>query len=393
MKTLLVTLLLSSSLAQAVSMEEMKSMLDRTIYSCPERIWPGLDWSKKSIIVAEPSRPSAYLLKNGQVKELPASVATSFGDSYDFGQWEGEDAVYVNLEMENVDAETIFGLLVHEGFHHLAQRTPPLSAYHPQGREDRYPFKPEPRIQREELRLNLSNYLKTNASTALGQAAFWHSQAILNENSVGMDVTEGSAAYVENIALALLKHGCEADEAKIVAEMLEAIPARQQIGDKGSEPYNLGPLAFLVARPRMMENLALLDGTSGMLDVVFKDVIAIPTEARATTVEAIGTTISVSNGQAEAALFPLSTALQTGQEMLFVPFASLMGAYSAQGGFDSDIGSVLVNFSAMTRFGQVSGHALQVQACNDQHGLLILAQATPGTGTPSRYNNNPITCY
>jgi hypothetical protein len=383
MKTIAAALLISS-FAFAESIEDIRTKLNRTVYACPERIWPGLNWATTPIILVDKQEEKAVLLTAASSENLPASVAHNMQGAFDFGAWQGQPALYIDVANENP-----FGLVVHEGFHYFNQQNLP---YNPDGRSALIPINPEPRIQRESLANELSNFLLESDESALNNAKAWHSLHRSSGETLGMDVIEGSARYVEIVAAALAEVGCSATEERLVTTAAEIAAETGSGFDQGGQSYKIGSLAFLVARKNNLEVISRLNGSNGLLDLVFQNVVASPQvsadpDLRAAALEQI----NFVNEWAMQAIRPVRAALQAGTPMVFVKRRSLRGSFSADGMFTAEDGDYISNLEANTIEGTFTGHAKETEACGED-GFLILAPALPG-GTPSTYENSPITCY
>lgn len=387
MKTITVALLLSS-FAYADSIEDIRNKLNRTVYDCPERIWPGLNWSTKPIILVDKAEDRAVLINAGSFENLPASVAQNMQSTFEFGVWQSQPALYVDVSEADSEFD-FFELTVHEAFHYFNQTD---LRYDTDGRRGIVPINPEPRIQRESLANELSNFLLKSDVSALNNAKAWHLLHRSSDESLGLDVVEGSAKYVEVVATALAQVGCSAPEVTLVNAAAE-IAAEIGTGfDQGGQSYKVGALALLVARKNNVEVISHLNGTNGLLDLVLKDVLESPQVSAEPALRAAALEqISFTNEWSMEAIQPIRQALSAGSAFVFVKGSSMLGSFSSEGMYTANDGDYLVNAEVNTLEGNFKGHAKEVEACGEM-GFLILTNALPG-GTPSTYENSPITCY
>ncbi len=384
MKTLTAFVLTLSTAVHSETLIGVREKLDRSIYACPERIWPGMDWKTQNIIVINEEGTRSELFRGDKTTQLPDSVAANMRGLFDFAHWEGEPALYYQLDP---GMEENFETIIHEAFHYFGQGR--LS--YPINRSDLVPFDPTPRLLRAELIAALQSYLKGEPA-ALGRARGWHDQHVATGEKLGPDEIEGSAEYVGVIANLLAELGCDAPEDLLISRATDRIMAYGIQFQKDVQSYMAGSLALLVARTRGIDAPSRLDGTQRLLDLALENVgpvLAPPTPqiAKEGTLQ-----ISELNDEVMSGLVPLREAISQGKPFVFVALDSLRGSYSARGSFDAVEGNFLLNLEVNTDQGQFVGHAWQVQACGGQQGFLILTDALPG-GTPSTYGASPITCY
>lgn len=375
---LLVILILVSSFAAAAPAEQVISHLDKTIYSCPERIWDGLDWTKHKIILVSRAQNKKIEILGGMKTSVSLDVREQLPTTFDITG----DELTVNLDAFE-DSKDAFGLVVHEGFHAFGQKN---LKYSTEGRDESYPLKSEPRVEREELARAIVGHFRGEVG-ALERAAGWHKRHSASNEDLGSDIIEGSAEYVEKISLAILALGCHTNDINIVDHAVDSLANQGGDFDKAYEHYRIGALSFLLARPKFEFVLSRLDGKKTVLDIIFESVTAdeniYPDSLLSHSAEM---SIGMSNKRAEETITAVDTAILQGQPMVFVPFAKLQGSFVHQGSYLSKGKTYFQNVELEINGRRISGHALQTTACDGKTGFLV------GSPFASDLPPAPLTC-
>ncbi len=375
---LLLILILTSSLASAAPAEQVVSHLNNTIFACPERIWDGLDWTKLKIILITKSQNKKIELFAGLKTTTSLTANEQIPTTFDITH----DQLTVNLDAFE-DSRDAFALTIHEGFHAFGQKS---LNYTTAGRDESYPLKSEPRIEREELARAIVGYFRGEVG-ALERAAGWHKRHKSSNEDLGSDIIEGSAEYVEKISLAILERGCNTADINLVDHAVESLANQGGDFDKAYEHYRIGALSFLLARPKFEFVLNRLDGKNTVLDIVFESIAAddniYPDSLISHSAEM---SIGMSNKRAEETISAVDTAISQGQPMMFVPFAKLQGSFVHQGSYLSKGKTYFQNVELEISGQRISGHALQTTACGGVTGFLVTIPVTSESPVA------PLTC-
>lgn len=386
MRIIIALFLFIPTFATASALTELGQKLEQTIYRCPERIWPGLDWKKYGIGLLSPSTGDSLLIKNGTISKIDQRTVLAFRSTYDFIGTGEDKSVYINID----ELEESFQLTVHEAFHHFAQDNFP---YNVEGREDHYPANPEPRIARHHLGRALAD-AASGKPGAIAEAAAWYNLYAKSNEPVGGDEVEGQAEYVESVASAVLELGCSADEEAIVSNVRQRLEGKFGYMDKSGEMYVIGGLAYLHARPNLERILSRLDGKSSILALVLEGVTPAENIAKdPIIVQKIMIETNTFNQEASAMIRQFETAFEKREPMTFVSTSSLLGSYSYQGGFIYEGMNFMKNLSVYTSSGSISGNALFVEACGEPGGFLLNSPApTSSSARQDAYRGTPIIC-
>lgn len=236
--------------------EFANSTFQNVLLKCPERIWPGLEWTQTGILLISYLDKSAWMIGTENIVATRinfALVPDEAGSVSDFKILElhGKTILAINLDGYAGDADTIpLGVAVHELFHRLGQIGWEMPS-RPRG--DIYPLLSGPRYARAMLLSALQSFANGGAND-LSAASFWLEKwqaAAPEEVLLSTDRREGTARYVEQTAIALGKIGCAADQKRlfeVTGEWIDHQSLAKMPGLDG-EGYTLGAVAaFLLDR-------------------------------------------------------------------------------------------------------------------------------------------------
>jgi hypothetical protein len=378
--------ILASFAAHANSVSEVKALLDKTVYSCPDRIWKGVDWRGARITLLSPTRGEGIVLQHGKAESVDAETARQFSSAFDFEK----NGLVINVDSARTPEEA-FALLVHEGFHAFGQKD---FEHTTQGRNETYPAPFEPRLEREELTRNLIAHFRGEPE-ALERAAAWHMRHKSHKEDLGSDVIEGSAEYVEKIATAIAKLGCDAEEKDLVAQAVEALAEQGAAFDKEYEHYRIGALSFLLARPQLQKVLSNIDDENLPLDIVFKNIKASKDISADPLIEHVAEmTVGMANRRAEEVILPVREHLKSGETFIFVPMENLVGSFEHRGAYASEGVTYYQALSLNTKNGSIEGHGFRTKACGDRQGFMVVSDAPIGPGAKTeKFKDSVITCW
>ncbi len=382
---LILTTLLLSSLAHASRINEVRKLLESSVYACPDRIWKGVDWRAARITLVSPSTGTGMTLQHGQVEVLNEEASKGFTSGYKIEN----RGVIVNVDYAQ-SAQDAFALLVHEGFHAFGQYDFQQST---EGRTEIYPAKYEPRLEREELTRALISHFRGEAG-GLERAAAWHRRHASHKEPLGSDVIEGSAEYVEKVATVIAKLGCEVSEKVLVDQVVESIAEQGGAFDKEYEHYRIGALGFLLARPEMQKILSQVEDDLLPLDVLFKQVKAADDISADSLLDhAAEMTVSMANRQSEDVMNPIKEHIAAGKTLVFVPYKGLRGSFVHRGSFKSDETTYFQNLELETSAGKIEGHGFSAKACGDQQGFMVVTEQEIGsTQLSEKHLSSNVTC-
>lgn len=382
---LILTTLLFTSLAHASRLNEVRTLLENSVYACPDRIWKGVDWRAARITLVSPSTGTGIKLQHGQVETLGKEESESFTSGYKIEK----RGVIVNVDYAQSSADA-FALLVHEGFHAFGQSEFEQST---EGRTEIYPAKYEPRLEREELTRSLISYFRGETG-ALEKSAAWHRRHATHKEDLGSDVIEGSAEYVEKVASVIAKFGCDVSEKVLVDQVVEAIAEQGGAFDKEYEHYRIGALGFLLARPKMQQVLSEIDDSNLPLDIMLKGVKADNSISADSLLDhAAEMTVAMANRQSEDVMNPIKEHISTGKALLFVPYKGLTGSFVHRGSFKSDETTYFQNLELETPQGKIEGHGFSAKACGDQQGFMVVTdKVLDGAQKTSKHQGSDVIC-
>lgn len=379
------TTLLLTSLAHAGRIEEVRTLLENSVYACPDRIWKGVDWRAAKITLVSPSQGTGITLQHGQVETLTKEISESFTSGYKIEN----RGVIVNVDYAQ-SAQEAFGLLVHEGFHAFGQSGFEQST---EGRTEVYPAKYEPRLEREELTRALISHFRGEEG-ALERAAAWHKRHSAHKEPMGSDVIEGSAEYVEKVSSVIAKLGCDVSEKVLVDQVVESLAEQGGAFDKEYEHYRIGALGFLLARPQMQKVLSEVEDDRLPLDILFKQVkTASDVSPDSLLDHAAEMTVAMANRQSEDVMNPVKEHVATGKTLVFVPYKNLRGSFVHRGSFKAGETTYFQNLELETAQGKVEGHGFGAKSCGDQQGFMVVSDKEfESTQKSAKYQLSEVIC-
>lgn len=382
---LILTTLLLTSLAHASRINEVRTLLENSVYACPDRIWNGVDWRAARITLVSPSTGTGMTLQHGQVEMLNEEASKAFTSGYKIEN----RGVIVNVDYAQ-SAQDAFALLVHEGFHAFGQAEFEQST---EGRTEIYPAKYEPRLEREELTRALISHFRGEAG-ALERAAAWHRRHASHKEQLGSDVIEGSAEYVEKVSTVIAKLGCDVSEKVLMDQVVESLAEQGGAFDKEYEHYRIGALGFLLARPQMQKILSQVEDDLLPLDIIFKQVKpADDISADSLLDHAAEMTVSMANRQSEDVMNPIKEHMAAGKALVFVPYKGLRGSFVHRGSFKSEETTYFQNLELETKNGKIEGHGFSAKACGDQQGFMVVTeQAIETSDKTEKHLTSNVTC-
>lgn len=257
--------------------EKILKALGVSMYECPERIWPNVEYNyrHRQVLIVSESMNLAWLWNDQETKGEPPGVimgkldtlpvewnsvfnvgvlqgVPTLGISYDYT---GE--VNADFEMAGTSVWPDFAVVLsfHEGFHFLSDQdnwndgSGSRTAPYPEPWEPRY------------LRAALINSLRDEAlgmGPGLGAAAHWYGRLQAEhgpemQQSRRYDITEGSAEYASLMMSALAELGCAASDAELLelakSHLLDGVfLSLADAFDPGREFYDLGVVSGLLLR-------------------------------------------------------------------------------------------------------------------------------------------------
>jgi hypothetical protein len=218
------------------------------LLKCPERIWPGMDWSKTQFLFASHDSKQAWLIS--AANPLPELLSASevpdiaYVAAFTFVNFRGLETVTIALDRyRDIESSTPFDLAVHEMFHHVGQKGWASAGG---GRGTLVPLDFEPRYLRAEMAKALKAAYRD--SSQLRSAANWYeewSRRYPHEVKSTTDGYEGTARYVDAISRILRKKTCLATDAEIQAEVVSLLDGFLPFSgmELDSEGYGMGALA------------------------------------------------------------------------------------------------------------------------------------------------------
>ncbi len=237
-------------------MTTVTNLFKAPMLQCPERIWPNYNWSKLQVVFVYPSSDTSWLwsgsdqsIKDVRNDQLPSAALES---GYEF--FELNNLSSVSIDMENEDEP--FQLAVHEFFHDQGQK----NEVDPAGlRGTDYPIQPEPRIFRAMLKQRLYEALQESSrekrTDSLKKAAYWYQKwksEYPEEFNSSTDGYEGTATYVEYMAVAIADKGCDAPIDIILStasqELIKSEADTPTTLMLDGEGYEIGAAASLLLR-------------------------------------------------------------------------------------------------------------------------------------------------
>ncbi|MEV3993091.1 hypothetical protein AB0J57_29710 [Streptomyces sp. NPDC049837] len=244
------------------------------------RIWPGMDFTDHNVLITD-GRKTYAVDKDGRRAVSPEELKRNKVDvpqqgGFDVVSWQGKDSVIVRPP-EGRAAESLkqdptglgspdvasytFELATHEQFHPYVQhdkKAPWKSLEEAEkrgggARDELYPLKAEPRIHRAMIYNSLLTAYEDpgRRTEQLAAAAYWHRAWTEQypdeaEQWASTDLLEGTAKYVERVAVAMARSDDPDSESQVRAYLVRTLKP-MKVAAKGLEPYAIGTAALLNA--------------------------------------------------------------------------------------------------------------------------------------------------
>ncbi|MFF8845809.1 hypothetical protein ACF08N_24335 [Streptomyces sp. NPDC015127] len=276
----------SSAAGETSPLEDMAARLHThvaKVWPHTGRIWPGADYSRNVLLITDGR--AAYAVDTAGHREVPLADLTASGievPAYERGfdaiTWKGRRGIVVRPQMTvKADAEDptgfdsgdaalrTFGLATHEQFHSYVQQDAkgdpawaslPALADRAGGVDDRaqhYPTEVEPRSYRTMVYNSLLAAYQDpqRRRDHLAAAAYWQqtwARTYPNEakSQPLLDTMEGSARYVESMAVAMATVEDPRDREQIRTRLTGTLRPLKSV-NKGFEPYAIGATALFTA--------------------------------------------------------------------------------------------------------------------------------------------------
>ena len=235
---------------------------------CPEKIWANYSWNNFNVYLVYSEQMKVYKW-DGQTEEVTSVDPTGLDSRilnglYNFFELDGKKSMSIRMDQDFAEP---FALAVHEGFHYLEDNW-----VAPQGsRGTDYPLDYKPRYIRKMLFTKLVEYFKGNKGddkgndkgndkgddiVSLKEAKYWYNQweaTAPKELISTTDGYEGTSQYVQTMANAVAKLGCDASPDQLksfvlaeVEETYESSYLRLENPSLEFEGYAIGGLASLI---------------------------------------------------------------------------------------------------------------------------------------------------
>lgn len=258
--------------------EKILKALGVSMYECPNRIWPSVEFNyrNRQVLLVSESMNLAWLWNDQETQGEPPgvimgpldSLPVEWNSTFNVGVLQGVPTLGISLDttLETNEAIEMAGqtlwpdfavvLSFHEGFHFLSDQDDWNAGNG--SRTAPYPEPWEPRY----LRAALIGALRDEAlgmGPGLGAAAHWYGR-LQAEHAPEMqlsrryDITEGTAEYAGLMMSALAELGCAASDAELLelatSHLLDGIFLSLGGGtfDPGREFYDLGVVSGLLLR-------------------------------------------------------------------------------------------------------------------------------------------------
>lgn len=248
-----------------MQVQTLCAALDSALLSCPDTVWPAVNWKDVSLIFMDNAAHGAWVWNGGgegkleqtDYSALPEGVCRS--SPHGQGEWNGRKAVFLALDgfrkdgegLLEVGLEEAFGLVGHDGWNTSGSEF---------FQGDLYPEEWPPRQLRRQLLQSLFKAFTDRDRTALAGSVYWHRKyrGDFPQDYSAMhflDRMAGTAEYVAVLSTELGLRGCGRSFEQLQADLRERIrsqwPAKWgNLSWKGSakdaEPYAIGSLAGLL---------------------------------------------------------------------------------------------------------------------------------------------------
>ena len=366
---LTLSIIMFSFLAHAASVEHIHSLVQKTLYTCGERIWPKLDWQSFEINLV--SKTQAVQISNGQLVSLDP-IKASLRGKFRFEQ----NGITLNLDYFQ-SPQVAFEFMVHELFHAIGQKQLRSS---PSAQQDVYPANYLPRLEREELAQALKNYI-SGTDKGLSKTATWFFRHQAHREDLSADLIEGSAEYVEAIASGLSKLGCDVSENSLIAYAANRVTENGMPFDKSLEHYRIGALSFLIAR---MHNISPLQSFSQNIHPLLLVVNKNQMDPTISSDPLLDHSAEMVSELANRRNKEIIDRLTDSRHYVFVSFKKVAGSFDHRGSF-SHQGSIYYEDLTVNTKDKlvVNGHAVQKSMCGSTGFLVSVEGAVKAPKTES----------
>jgi hypothetical protein len=357
---LTISLFMFSFLAHTASVERIHTLVQKTLYTCGERIWPQLDWQSFEINLV--SKTQAVQISKGKLVSLDPIKAGLRG-KFRFEK----NGITLNLEYFQ-SPQVAFEFMVHELFHAVGQKQLRAS---PSAQQDVYPANYVPRLEREELAQSLKSYL-TGVDQGLSKPATWFFRHQAHREDLSADLIEGSAEYVEALASGISKLGCQVSESKLIDYATQRVTENGMPFDKSLEHYRIGALSFLLARKHNISPLkSFTENIHPLFLVVNKNQVD-PTLSSDPLLDHSAEMISdLANRRNKEIIDRLAES----KHYVFVSFKHVAGSFDHRGSFAHEGAIYYEDLTVNTKDELiVNGHAVQKNHCGTT-GFLVSVDA------------------
>lgn len=244
---------------------------------CPERIWPGMDWSQLQLMFVSGEKHQAWLVSASasaaealRFKDLPLKA---HADIFEIFEYREKTTIAVNLEAYPEEgADYPLAIAAHELLHEIAQ---PGWAALSKAKGDLVPFSSDARYLRIMMYEALQKYADGD-SEKIQEAKHWFalwSREFPEEVQFASDANEGTATYAEVMSQILGHSGCNAPAARVDRERQKWIDKHLANSDGlNAEGYYMGAAAgFLLDRKEAVWKTRVAAGETP-LHILFDDV-------------------------------------------------------------------------------------------------------------------------
>lgn len=374
---LTLSLFIFSLLAHAASVERIHALVEKTLYTCGERIWPQLDW--KSFEINLVSKTQAVQISKGQLVSLDPTKAGLRG-KFRFEK----NGITLNLDYFQ-SPQVAFEFMVHELFHAVGQKQLRAS---PSAQQDVYPANYLPRLEREELAQALKNTI-SGADQGLSKSATWFFRHQVHQEDLSADIIEGSAEYVEALASGLSKLGCAVSEKKLVEYAANRVTENGMPFDKSLEHYRIGALSFLLARKHLISPLQSFTKNIHPLLLVVNKSHVDPTLSSDPLLDHSAEMISdLANRRNKEIIDRLSES----KHYVFVSFKMVAGSFDHRGSFAHEGSVYYEDLTVNTKDNLiVNGHAVQKNLCGST-GFLVRVDSAVKSSKTETFGTAKVYC-
>ncbi len=367
-----------TSMAHASNVERIHSLVEKTLYTCGDRIWPQLNW--KSFEINLVSSTEAVQISNGKLISLDPLKANLKG-KFRFEK----NGITLNLDFFQ-SPQVAFEFMVHELFHSVGQKQLRASF---SAQQDSYPANHLPRLEREELAQALKSYLlKENRN--ISNAATWFYRHQSHNEDLSADMTEGSAEYVEAIASGLSKLGCKVSEDKLIEFATNRISENGMPFDKSLEHYRIGALSFLVARSK---RISPIDSFRQNIHPLFLVTTRSQIDSNLSSDPLLDHSSEMITDLANRRNREVIDRLSDSKHFVFISFKNVSGSFDHRGSFEykSEIHyeDLRVNTIDEKEF---NGHAVQKKLCGST-GFLIGVEKEIKSKKSILHNSTKVFCH